>query len=59
MGDSSLPLVPVLDIRSDKFEKSLLDVLRQSLKPNDDNPKTMPTLLLYDGILIPGLLELY
>jgi len=41
-----------VDIRTDKTEKSLLDITRQSLSPKDGSPKTMPTLLLYDGIRV-------
>lgn len=34
------------DIRSDKSEASLLDMIKQGLS---SEPKTIPTLLLYDG----------
>lgn len=38
--------VNMYDIRSDKSEASLLDMLKQGL---NSEPKTIPTLLLYDG----------
>ncbi len=41
--------VPFLDIRSDTTHQSLVDTLRQSLNPSQGQPRTFPTLLLYDG----------
>lgn len=38
------------DIRGDKSGQSLLEMLKQSLNPSDESPRTFPTLLLYDGI---------
>lgn len=38
--------VAIYDIRSDKSEQSLLEMVKQGLGAE---PKTMPTLLLYDG----------
>ena len=37
------------DIRGDKSLQSLLDMLKESLNPSDGQPRTFPTLLLYDG----------
>ena len=39
-------VVAMYDIRSDKSEQSLLGMIKQGLS---SEPKTMPTLLLYDG----------
>lgn len=41
--------VPIVDIRGDKSDQSLLDMLHQSLNPSQGQPRTFPTLLLYDG----------
>lgn len=38
------------DIRGDKSSLSLLAMLKESLNPSDESPRTFPTLLLYDGI---------
>lgn len=38
--------VAMHDIRGDKSEQSLLGMIKQGLS---SEPKTMPTLLLYDG----------
>lgn len=41
--------VPILDIRGDTSDQSLLETLRRSLNPPQGQPRTFPTLLLYDG----------
>lgn len=46
--------VKIYDIRRDKHEESLLDTLKQSL---NNQPQTMPTLLLYDGTSNGGELD--
>lgn len=48
MADTMDSGVKMYDIRSDKSEASLLDMLKQGLS---SEPKTIPTLLLYDGDL--------
>lgn len=48
MADTMNSDVKMYDIRSDKSEASLLDMLKQGLS---SKPKTIPTLLLYDGEL--------
>ncbi|KAI1610939.1 C-type lectin protein [Exophiala viscosa] len=48
MGSYEPAGVPILDIRSDKSDQSLLGTLRQSLNPTKGGPRTFPTLLLYD-----------
>ncbi|EXJ76804.1 uncharacterized protein A1O5_01312 [Cladophialophora psammophila CBS 110553] len=40
--------VPILDIRRDKSDHSLLETLKRSLNPPKGQPRTFPTLLLYD-----------
>ncbi|KIW64449.1 dimethylhistidine N-methyltransferase [Phialophora macrospora] len=40
--------VPILDIRRDKSDQSLVETLKQSLNPSQGQPRTFPTLLLYD-----------
>ncbi|KIY03944.1 uncharacterized protein Z520_00636 [Fonsecaea multimorphosa CBS 102226] len=40
--------VPILDIRSDNADQSLLETLKGSLNPPKGQPRTFPTLLLYD-----------
>lgn len=49
MGSYETAEVPILDIRGDKSDQSLLETLRQSLNPPEGGPRTFPTLLLYDG----------
>ena len=49
MGDASGSRVPILDIRSTEAVASLADVVRKSLNPPLGEPKSFPTLLLYDG----------
>lgn len=46
MADKMDSGIVMYDIRSDKSEASLLDMLKQGLS---SDPKTIPTLLLYDG----------
>lgn len=46
MADTMNSGVKMYDIRSDKSEASLLDMIKQGL---NSEPKTIPTLLLYDG----------
>ena len=41
--------VPILDIRGDKSNTSLLEMLHESLNPPTGVARTFPTLLLYDG----------
>ncbi|KIX08574.1 uncharacterized protein Z518_03230 [Rhinocladiella mackenziei CBS 650.93] len=40
--------VPILDIRSDKSDQSLVNTLHRSLHPPQGQSRTFPTLLLYD-----------
>ena len=49
MPDHAAVGVPILDIRRDKAELSLRDVVLDGLKPTDGGAKTLPSLLLYDG----------
>lgn len=49
MGSYGSADVPILDIREDKSDQSLLETLRQSLNPHNGEQRTFPTLLLYDG----------
>lgn len=46
MADRRDSGVAMHDIRGDKSEQSLLGMIKQGLS---SEPKTMPTLLLYDG----------
>ena len=46
MTDTMQPFVDMYDIRRDKSEASLLQMLKDGLS---SEPKTIPTLLLYDG----------
>lgn len=46
MTNSTSPGVTMYDIRNDKTETSLLGMIKQGLS---SEPKTLPTLLLYDG----------
>jgi len=46
MNDRRDSGVAMHDIRGDKSEQSLLGMIKQGLS---SEPKTMPTLLLYDG----------
>jgi uncharacterized SAM-dependent methyltransferase len=39
---------PIIDIRRETDERSILDDIRQGLRPADGKEKTLPTLLLYD-----------
>ena len=41
--------VEFLDIRRDKKEQSLLQAISDGLNPQQNNAKSLPTLLLYDG----------
>jgi hypothetical protein len=41
--------VPILDIRRDKADFSLKEVILDGLNPTEGNRKTLPSLLLYDG----------
>jgi hypothetical protein len=56
MGDASGMRVPILDIRATETLESLADTIRASMNPPPEQPKSLSTLLLYDGIrgLIPG-----
>jgi L-histidine Nalpha-methyltransferase / hercynylcysteine S-oxide synthase len=40
--------VTIFDIRRDREEYSILEDIKQGLRPPDGSPKTLPTLLLYD-----------
>ncbi|EXJ84167.1 hypothetical protein A1O3_04834 [Capronia epimyces CBS 606.96] len=40
--------VPIIDIRGDQSDDFLLETLRRSLNPPRGQPRTFPTLLLYD-----------
>lgn len=44
--------VPILDIRRDKAGISLRDDVLRGLNPPDGVPKSLPSLLLYDGTWI-------
>lgn len=46
LTDTMQPSVNMYDIRRDKSEASLLQMLKDGLS---SEPKTIPTLLLYDG----------
>ena len=54
MATCNLAGVPVLDIRRDKSDLSLVEMLKQSLNPSKGQPRSFPTLLLYDGIEVLG-----
>ena len=41
--------VEFLDIRRETLDNALLEMLLKGLHPDDNNPKSLPTLLLYDG----------
>lgn len=43
--------VDTIDIRRETLDDALLDFLMQGLNPEGSKPKSMPTLLLYDGDL--------
>ncbi|KAI9879049.1 MAG: hypothetical protein M1830_009745 [Pleopsidium flavum] len=40
----------IIDIRRGKVENTILDDMRQQLRPQDGQEKSMPTLLLYDEV---------
>jgi hypothetical protein len=42
--------VDVVDIRRDKLDKSLLQLMLKGLEPAEADARHLPTLLLYDGI---------
>lgn len=42
--------VEVVDIRRDKFNESLLQLMLNGLKPVEAEARQLPTLILYDGI---------
>ena len=46
MANQGSSEVTMYDIRNDKTEMSLLGMIKQGL---ESEPKTLPTLLLYDG----------
>lgn len=50
MGDASGMQVPILDIRSTPELGSLDESIRASMNPPPGQPKSLSTLLLYDGI---------
>lgn len=41
--------VDVIDIRREELDGSLLKVMLKCLDPDDNGPRTLPSLLLYDG----------
>ncbi len=41
--------VDIIDIRREELDGSLLKLMLKCLDPDDNGPKTLPTLLLYDG----------
>lgn len=45
--------VPILDIRRDKAEKSLQETVLDGLNPRNGDSKSLPSLLLYDGTMVP------
>jgi hypothetical protein len=50
MAIHSLHHVQVIDIRRDKFDESLLQLMLKGLEPAEEKERELPTLLLYDGI---------
>lgn len=38
----------IINIRKETFDRSLLDLIKNGLRPSDGGEKTLPTLLLYD-----------
>ena len=49
MASSSLkPEARIVDIRRGKVEKTILDDMREQLRPQEGTEKRLPTLLLYD-----------
>ena len=42
--------VEIIDIRRDKLEESLVQLMLKGLKPAKAEARQLPTLLLYDGI---------
>jgi hypothetical protein len=42
--------VDIVDIRRDKLDESLLQLMLKGLKPAEAEARQLPTLLLYDGI---------
>lgn len=48
MATSTSTGVPILDIRRDKSNQSLVETLKQSLNPSQGQSRAFPTLLLYD-----------
>ncbi|RVX75054.1 hypothetical protein B0A52_01331 [Exophiala mesophila] len=48
MATSQRPAVRFLDIRGDKSGQSLLSMLKESLDPPNKQPRSFPTLLLYN-----------
>lgn len=53
MSGHADPGVHILDIRRDKADLSLRDIVLNGLKPVDGEAKTLPSLLLYDGTQAP------
>ena len=49
MSGNANPGVDILDIRRDRADLSLRDVVLNGLKPINGEAKTLPSLLLYDG----------
>jgi hypothetical protein len=43
------PEANIVDIRREELDESLLKLVLQSLDPEDTGPRSLPTLLLYDG----------
>lgn len=40
----------IIDIRCEELDSSLLKLMLKSLNPKDKSIRTLPTLLLYDGV---------
>jgi hypothetical protein len=43
------PQADIIDIRREELDESLLKLMLTSLDPDNKGPRTLPTLLLYDG----------
>ena len=49
MGNNEAADVPIVDIRGKDSGISMVDSIRRSLNPPTGVPRSLPTLLLYDG----------
>jgi len=43
------PQADIIDIRREELDESLLKLMLTCLDPDNNGPRTLPTLLLYDG----------